>query len=69
MRRVADAVVDFVVGDDLWVAAGVLLLLCLAAVVVHLGGDPWWVLAGGVPVALWVSLRRASRAVRRKGSA
>jgi hypothetical protein len=58
-------IVDFVVGDDIWIAVAVLALLALAAVAVHLGADAWWLLAAGVPVALWISLQRARRAARR----
>lgn len=52
-------VVDFVVGDDVWMAVGVLVLLVVAALVVRLGGEAWWLLLVGVPAVLWVSLRRA----------
>jgi hypothetical protein len=62
MRRAWDGVVDFVVGDDIWIAVAVALLLAGAAVLVHLGGEAWWVLPAGVPVALWISLLRARRA-------
>jgi hypothetical protein len=64
MRRVWRGIVGFVVGDDLWIAAAVALLLAGAAVLVHLGGEAWWVLPVGVPAALWVSLQRARRATR-----
>ena len=59
MRRAWHGIVDFVVGDDIWIAIAVLVLLAVAAAAVHLGADAWWLLAAGVPVALWVSLRRA----------
>ena len=65
MRAVWQAVVDFVVGDDLWIAVAVPALLGAAAAVVHLGGEAWWVLPLGVPAALWVSLRRARRQLGR----
>ncbi len=64
MRAAWRAVVDFVVGDDVWIAVAVLALLGVAAIVVHLGGDAWWVLPLGVPAALWVSLERARRRAR-----
>ncbi len=67
MRRAWRAVVDFVVGDDLWVAVAVLALMGLVAVAVQLGSDPWWLLPTGVPVVLWVSLVRARTSVRRTG--
>ena len=55
-------IVDFVVGDDIWIAVAVLVLLAVAAAAVHFGADAWWLLAVGVPAALWVSLQRAQRA-------
>ena len=64
MRGIWHGVVDFVVGDDIWIAIAVLVLLALAAAAVHFGADAWWLLAAGVPVALWVSLQRARRTAR-----
>ena len=64
MRDVWHGIVDFVVGDDIWIAVAVLVLLAVAAAAVHLGADAWWLLAAGVPVALWVSLQRARRTAR-----
>ena len=61
-------IVDFVVGDDLGIAIAVLVLLVLAAAAVHFGADAWWLLAAGVPVALWVSLQRARRSSARESS-
>ena len=57
--------VDFVVGDDMGIAIAVLVLLAVAAAAVHFGADAWWLLAAGVPVALWVSLHRARRTARK----
>ena len=65
MRAVWHGIVDFVVGDDIWIAVAVLILLGVAAAAVHFGADAWWLLTAGVPVALWVSLRRALRTARR----
>ena len=65
MRGIWHGIVDFVVGDDIWIAIAVLVLLGVAAAAVHFGADAWWLLADGVPVALWVSLQRARRAARR----
>ena len=67
MRAAWRAVVDFVVGDDLWIAVAVLALLGVAAIVVHLGGDAWWVLPLGVPAASAVKIEgeRAYRLLRR----
>jgi len=67
VRRIWHGTVDFVVGDDLSVAVSVLLLLGAAAIVVQAGGDAWWLLAAGVPVALWLSLLRARRSALREG--
>ena len=64
MRRAWDGIVDFVVGDDIWIAVAVALLLGGAALLEHLGGEAWWVLPAGVPAALWISLQRARRAAR-----
>ena len=64
MRRAWAGIVDFVVGDDIWIAVAVALLLGGAALLVHLGGEAWWVLPAGVPAALWISLQRARRATR-----
>ena len=62
MRGLWHGIVDFVVGDDIWIAVAVLVLLAVAAAAVHFGADAWWLLAVGVPAALWVSLQRAQRA-------
>ena len=64
MRRAWDGIVDFVVGDDLWIAVAVALLLGAAALVVKVGGEAWWVLPLGVPAALWISLERERRSER-----
>ena len=68
MRQLAHGIVDFVVGDDLWIAVAVVALLAGAAALVHLGGDAWWLLPVGVPAALWISLQRARRTVQRARS-
>ena len=57
-------IVDFVVGDDMGIAVAVLVLLVLAAAAVRFGADAWWLLAAGIPVALWFSLQRARRTPR-----
>ena len=67
MRGLWHGIVDFVVGDDIWIAVAVVLLLVVAAAAVHFGADAWWLLVVGVPAALWVSLQRAQRATG-KGS-
>jgi len=64
VRRVARGVVDFVVGDDIWIAVAVLALLAATAVLMRIGGEVWWLLPAGVPAALWISLVRARRQAR-----
>jgi hypothetical protein len=59
MRRALLAVVDFVVGDDVRIAVGVVVSLGLAAVAAHAGLNPWWLLPLAVPAVLGASLRRA----------
>jgi len=61
MRRLAHGIVDFVVGDDVWIAVAVLVLIAAAAALVRIGSEAWWLLPIGVPTALWVSLLRARR--------
>ena len=61
MRRVVEAVVGFVVGDDLWVAVGVACAVVLTGALVHVPVDPWWLLPLAVPVVVAVSLLRATR--------
>ena len=65
MSGLGRGIVDFVVGDDVWIAVAVALLLAAAAALGQLGGNPWWLLPVGVPAALWVSLARARRSERR----
>jgi hypothetical protein len=61
VRRFALGVVDFVVGDDVWVAVGVAGAVLLTAALTHLV-DPWWLLPLAVPAIVAVSLLRATRA-------
>ena len=65
MRRAWHGIVDFVVGDDVWIAVAVLALVGVAAALVQIGAEAWWVLPAGVPAAVWVSLQRARRAASR----
>lgn len=67
MRRLARGILDFVVGDDVGIAVAVLLLLVATAAVVRVGGEAWWLLPLGVPVALWASLQRARRRAKTTG--
>ena len=64
MRRAVAAVVGFIVGDDVWVAAGVGAAVVLTAVLARLPVDPWWLLPVAVPVIVAVSLVRATRGQR-----
>lgn len=66
--RAVHGVVAFVVGDDVWIAVSVALLVGLAAALVGFGLDPWWLLPAGVPAALAVSLARASGTAARDRS-
>jgi hypothetical protein len=51
---------DFVVGDDLPLALGVLASIGLAALLVDTGVDPWWLLAPAVMGMLATSVVRAT---------
>jgi hypothetical protein len=53
--RVVRFLWDFVVGDDPFVAAGVVVAVALTAVV-----EVWWLLPLAVLVLLYASLRRAA---------
>ena len=67
MRRILSAALDFVVGDDLWVAVGVAGAVLLTATLALFSLDPWWVLPLAVPAIVAASLVRAAppRAARR----
>ena len=52
---VARFVWDFVVGDDWFVAAGVVVALAVTAWL-----ELWWLMPLAVLVLLWLSLRRAA---------
>lgn len=60
MRRVVAGIVDFVVGDDVWVAVGVACAIALTALLADLGADPWWLLPSVVPGIVAISLLRAT---------
>jgi hypothetical protein len=64
VRRAIAAVVDFVVGDDVWVAVGVGAAVVLTVVLARLPIDPWWLLPLAVPAIVAVSLVRATRRQR-----
>lgn len=61
IRRSAHAVWDFVVGDDPFVALGVVIALGVTALVADAGGTAWWVMPPAVLGLLALSLRRAAR--------
>ena len=58
VRRFAAGVWDFVVGDDWLLALGVAIVL-LASWFVSRSAGSWLVVLVGVPLVLWLSLRRA----------
>ncbi len=62
MKRALAGIVDFVVGDDVWTAALVVLTVAATVVVVHAGFDVWWLLPVVVPLAVLSSVKRAASA-------
>ena len=62
MRRIVAGVLDFVVGDDVWTALAVVVAVAAIAVVVQAGLNAWWLLPLVVPLAVFVSVRRAAGA-------
>ena len=52
---------DFIVGDDWWVAAGVVAAIGLTALVAHRGFAAWWLMVVLVIVVLIGSVRRGAR--------
>lgn len=61
VRAIGRFVVDFVVGDDWRVAAGVVAALALAALLARTPLDGWWIVPVAVVALLGASLRRATR--------
>src|SRR5262249_50246349 len=61
LRAFAAFCYDCVVGDDPWVAAGVVLALAATAVLTSLGAPAWWLLPLATAALLAGSLRRAAR--------
>jgi hypothetical protein len=59
--RAAHAVWEFVVGDDPWTAAGVVVALGATALIAAAGVAAWWVMPLAVVALLALSLRRAVR--------
>ena len=64
MKRVVSAVVGFLIGDDVWLAAAVLVLLAVTAALVRLDVVAWWVLPLGTPAAVRLSVQRVARGSR-----
>jgi len=62
VRRLVAGVLDFVVGDDVWTALAVVVAVAAVAVVVQAGLNAWWLLPLVVPLAVFVSVRRAAGA-------
>jgi hypothetical protein len=52
---------DFIVGDDWWIAAGVVVGIGLTALIAHSGLNAWWLLLVSVIAVLVVSVRRGAR--------
>jgi len=52
---------DFIVGDDVTIAIGVVLALAVTAILARSHVPAWWLLPAAVLVLLGLSLRRASR--------
>jgi hypothetical protein len=52
---------DFIVGDDWFVAAGVVVALAITALLAHGGVTAWWLMPAAVVVVLGVSLWRVSQ--------
>jgi len=59
--RALGAVWRFVAGEDWRLALGVVSAIGLAAVLVALSLNAWWVLPLTVPALLWISVSRAAR--------
>ncbi len=51
---------DFVVGDDWWIAVGVILALALTAVIAGTGIAAWWIVPVAVAALLVLSVWRAA---------
>jgi len=59
--RAALAVWDFVVGDDPFIALGVVVALGATALIAGAGAAAWWVMPVAALALLGLSLRRAAR--------
>jgi hypothetical protein len=59
---------DFLVGDDWWVAVGIVLAFGLTALLAATSVPAWWLLPVAVAAVLWLSLQRAVRHGARRSS-
>jgi membrane protein implicated in regulation of membrane protease activity len=57
---------DFIVGDDVTIAIGVVIALAVTALLAHNGVAAWWLLPVAVAILLGSSLVRVVRAGRRQ---
>ena len=57
MKRFVQFWIDFIIGDDWRVAAGVVLAVGATALLAHQGVEPWWLLplatAAVLSLAVW----------------
>jgi uncharacterized membrane protein len=60
VRRFARFWWDFLVGDDWFVAVGIVVALALTALLAATSVPAWWLLPLSVALVLWQSLRRAA---------
>jgi hypothetical protein len=52
---------EFLVGDDVWMTAGLLVALTATALLRHTGMSAWWLVPAAAAGLLGWSLRRATR--------
>jgi hypothetical protein len=62
VRRFARFWWDFVVGDDWFVAVGIVVALALTALIATTSVPAWWLMPLAVAAVLWVSLWREASA-------
>jgi hypothetical protein len=49
---------NFIVGDDLFAAAAIVVAIAVTAALAAGGVDPWWLMPLAVAAVLWVSVQR-----------